>query len=434
MPESAVAPSRPTEVAGARPESQADDLGAQAVAQISGAIRLVAADAEAALARFSDPELITTGRINLISLEAVQQHFAARWQMMKQQVFDLTEQVLERGVGPTGFYLRISDTDFFIVRSELGRLAGQSACLRDLREVLDHFLSESSLAAAGVFQVSHISKGRLQALPIDAAQADAFDRAGEFGDDIVAVPLAVRKDDEAAAARLSPWMPFIANDGRQLRISATLEPVYELKGFTRIGFRMIRRVIVVATGEELTNQQAAALSAGDLLRADLATITRGIDRLKAESKGEQQPSLIVPVSFSSLSSQRGRAELTTPLKEAAGFVRLGVICEILDIDGVPAGALAAATSLVRPLSLLVVGRLDTATPSAISRLSGAGLQALSFECPQYLGDAEFMGWANATVTPARKVARSVLVYGAASPQRAGALASLGATHVSLALA
>jgi hypothetical protein len=194
---------------------------------------------------------------------------------------------------------------------------------------------------------------------------------------------------------------------------------------------MIRRVIVVQTGEELSNQQAAALSAGDLLRADLATITRGIDRLRGEA-GERQLSLIVPMSFSSLSSQRGRAELIAPLKEAGGLVRLGVICEILDIEGVPAGALLAATSLVRPFSLLVVGRITSPSPSAISRLKGAGLQALSFECPKNLGDAEFMGWAQSTVVPARKVARSVLIYGAGSPQRAGALVSFGASHVSLA--
>lgn len=154
MSESAVATSSSSQVAGARPESQADHLGAQAVAQISGALRLVSADAEAALERFSDPELIATGRINLISLEAVQQRFATRWQMRKDQVFDFTERVLERGVGPTGFYLRVSDTDFFIVHPELGRLAGQASCLRYLREVLNHFLGESGMAAVGVLQVS----------------------------------------------------------------------------------------------------------------------------------------------------------------------------------------------------------------------------------------------------------------------------------------
>lgn len=440
MVESAGTATRPKEVAGARPPSQGAELGALAKAQISGAVRLVSADAEVALERFSDPQLLAAGKINLISLEAVQQRFADRWQLRKDQVFAFAERVLERGVGLSGFYLRVSDTDFFIVHPDLGRLAGQAACLRYLREVLNHFLGDANMAAAGVLQVSQISKGRLEAQPVDATKADAAHgphAAGTAGaledDDIEAVRLpAWREGDPPPQSRLNQWTPFVANDGRQLRISATLEPVYELKGFTRIGFRMIRRVIVVATGEELTNQQAAALSAGDLLRADMATITRGIDRLKAEGGTEQQLSLIVPISFCSLSSQRGRAELAAPLKEAGGLVKLGVICEILDIEGVPAGALLTATSMVRPFSLLVVGRLTAPTPRAIARLSGAGLQALSFECPKGLGDGEFLGWAHSTITPARKVARSILVYGASSTQRAGALASYGASHVSLA--
>lgn len=432
MVESAVAATRPKEVAGARPTSQGVELGALAKAQITGALRLVSAEAEVALERFSDPQLVAEGRINLISLEAVQQRFADRWQMRKDQVFDFAERVLERGVGPGGFYLRVSDTDFFIVHPELGRLAGQAACLHYLREVLNHFLGDAAMAATGVLQVSQISKGRLQAQPVDTANAEAAN-ADPFDGDIERVRLPAWKQGEAPdPVRLNQWTPFVANDGRQLRISATLEPVYELKGFTRIGFRMIRRVIVVATGQELTLQQAAALSAGDLLRADLATVTRGIDRLKAESGGEKHLSLIVPISFSSLSSQRGRNELMAPVKEAGRLVKLGVICEILDIEGVPAGALLTATSLVRPISLLVVGRLANPTPQSIARLRGAGLQALSFECPTGLGDAEFLGWAQATIGPARKVARSILVYGAGSPQRASTLVSFGASHVSLA--
>ena len=81
-----------------------------------------------------------------------------------------------------------------------------------------------------------------------------------------------------------------------------------------------------------------------------------------------------------------RAELVEPLKEAGGLVRLGVVCEILDVEGVPPGALLAAASLVRPFSLLVVGRMTGATAASMERIKGAGLQALSFECPQGLGD------------------------------------------------
>jgi hypothetical protein len=194
---------------------------------------------------------------------------------------------------------------------------------------------------------------------------------------------------------------------------------------------MIRRVIVIATTEELSPQAVASLSAGDILRADLATITRGIDRLRAEADGEQHLSLIVPISYTSLSSMKGRAELVEPLKEASSLVRLGVVCEILDIQGVPPGALLSVTTLVRPFSLLTAGRLTGTSAAGMERMRGAGLQALSFECPQGLGDAEFLGWATTTIATAKKIAKSVLIYGVASPQRAATLASLGATHVSL---
>jgi hypothetical protein len=281
-------------------------------------------------------------------------------------------------------------------------------------------------------QVTQIRKGRLEARAVDPIYAEEALSRGETGDAEAATQLAGLDIEQTVKPRVvNRWTPFVASDGRQLRVSATLEPIYELKGFTRIGFRMVRRVIVIGTGEELSTRQVAALSSGDILRADLATITRGIDRLRSD-QGEQQLSLIVPLSFSSLSSQRGRTELVEPLKQAGSLVRFGVICEILDIQGVPAGALLSAAALVRPFSLLVVGHQEAPTPKSFARLGGANLQALAFECPQGLGEGEFIGWASTTVPAAKKIARSVLVYRAPSAQRAGMLASFGATHVSLA--
>jgi hypothetical protein len=420
--------------------------------------RRLSTDVQEAVERFGDPQLMAAGKVNLISVEAVRQRFANRWELRKDQVLDFTDRVLERGVGTQGAFLRVSDTDFFVVHPDLGRVAGQAACLRYLREVLNHFLGDSHMAAAGIMQVTRIGKGQLEAAPVDAMRAEASVERGDPDEPDSAVganspadastPAAVlgAAEDPAQAARPAttrpdlevetqgqpnPWTPFVSTDGRHLRVSATLEPVYELKGFSRIGFRMIRRVVNIPTGEDLTPVQVAALSPGDILKADMATITRGIGRLSGESAGEKQLSLIVPVSFISLSSQRGRVEMAAPLRQAGGLVKLGVICEILDIDGVPQGVLLAATSVVKPLSLLVVGRVAAPEPQAIARLAGTGLQALSFECPPGLSDAEFMHWAIKAIGPAKKVAKSVLVFRVDSPQRAGTLASLGATHASL---
>jgi hypothetical protein len=475
VPESAATPDphSASDIAEAAPSPSGSSGGGEVT-------RLVSAGVEGSLERFSDPTLLAQGKVNMISLEAVQARMAKRWELRKDQVHSFAERVLERGLAGQGLSMRVSDTDFFIVQPDLGRLAGQAACLRFLREILNHFLGDTQMAAAGVLQVTKFTNGRLEAKQVDASQAEAdvevHPRAGAAWEESEAEHDAAREGrhspawedtapesrtavgegagesslagavhlDEGPAGRLAParpvadgggkgllnpWTPFISNDGRQLRVSATLEPVYEVKGFSRIGFRMVRRVIVVQTDEELTPQQVVNLSAADLLKVDLATITRGIDRLKGEAAGEL--SLIVPLSFSSLSSARGRTELIPPLKEAGRLVKLGVICEICDIDGVPPGALLAATSLVRPFSLLVVGRLNSPSASVIGKLRDAGLQALSFECPITQGNAEFVGWATAAIKAAKAVAKSVLVYRAGSTAQASVLATLGASHVSL---
>lgn len=388
-------------------------------------LRLVSPSVEEAIRRFDDPELLAAGKVNVISLEAIQSEIGARWSARRQQIGDFTARVLERGIGTDGYFLQVSDTDFFIVHPDLGKVAGQAACLRYLREIFAHFLGEDRLAAQGVLQVVRLSRGKVHAAPIDEQQM-----VSEIADLDLGITEAPSSPDPRPM--LDQWTPFVANDGRRLRVSSALEPVYETKGFTRIGFRMVRRVIVTQTEHELSPGELTMLSTADLLRVDLATISRGIVRLSTEK--EKQLSLVVPLSYSSLASAKGRVECARQLKTAQAAVRLGVICEVCDLEGAPPGALAAAITMVRPFALLVAGRLVATTPSAILQHRGAGLQAVSFECPLGLGDAAFMGWATGAVGAARRVAKSVLVYGVTASPRAGVLAALGASHVSLATA
>ena len=94
-----------------------------------------------------------------------------------------------------GFFVRISPTDFFVVQPELGRIAGQAACLRYLREVLNHFLGDAAMAPSGVLQVTRITNGRLEAAHMDDSVQAHADGGGEL--------YAWTVDDAAQIARLT---------------------------------------------------------------------------------------------------------------------------------------------------------------------------------------------------------------------------------------
>lgn len=387
-----------------------------------GIARLVAAGSETALERFDDPTLLLEGKVNVIALDAVVQRFGTRWPMRRDQVYDHVERTLQRQLGVFGYYARISETDFLIAQPDLSRFAGQACCLRYLREILGHFLGAAHLADDGVHEVTRISPDGIEARKVNARQVE----------DAEELEISARRGSDAAKRRsIDEWSPFVAADGRSIRVSCALEPVYELKNYSRIGFRLARRVLLTETEEPLGPTEIANLARVDIVRIDMATIVRGLERLSAQSGGERQPSVIVPVSYTSLSSQRGRAEIVGAFKDARALVKRGVICELCDIEGVPQGALLSAVSLIRPFSLFMVGRLSNATPSLIASLRESGLQALAFECSSSLDQAEFEAWAKNTIAAARRVVRSILIYGADSAGTAALAGLLGATHASV---
>lgn len=396
----------------------------------AGVPRLASVGLAASLERFNDPSLLQEGKVNVVSVDAVLERLGARWPQRRDQVYDHVERTLEKHLGLRGYFARVSETDYLICQPDLGRFSAQAACLRYLREIFQYFLGDGRPADNCVHQVTKISREAVTATQVDARHVEREEEVEQAERRQAAQDAA---ELASKAATLDQWSPFVASDGRELRVTCTLEPVLELKTFGRIGFRMARRVLVTSTGEALPAHAVSNLSSADILKIDLATIARGLDRVKADEAGGPQLSLIVPVSHVSLSSQRARTQIVVALKTAGSMVKRGVICEICDIEGVPQGALLSAASLIRPFSLFVVGRLNVAppTPSTLAQLKGAGLQALSVECPRRQSEAEFMEWAKATIDAAKQVSKSVLVYQASSSRDAGLAGLLGATHASV---
>ncbi|HLZ75508.1 hypothetical protein [Phenylobacterium sp.] len=388
----------------------------------AAARRITSVDLAAALDQFSDAGLLTEGKVNLIALDAIVERLGVRWTTRRAQIHDYVARFIERRLGSDGYHLRISETDFLICQPEVGRFAGQAACLQILRDVLTHFIGDATLADDCVHQVTKVSASEIQGTRVRASEVEKGERM---------------EREALASARprrtLDRWTPFVASDGRELRVACRLEPVVELKSFGQIGFRIARRVLVAGSDEAVTAEMVRKLSRADIMRIDLAAAARGMEALRMADTGEAPPSLIMPVSFISLASQRGRTAIAGLLMEARDLVKRGVICEISDIEGVPQGVMLHVVSLIRPYCLFVVARIDLGPPAAatLAQLRHSGVQALSVESPRGLTDAAFLRWMKTTVEAARRVVRSMLLYQLAAPQQAALAAKIGATHASV---
>ncbi|HEY3697374.1 hypothetical protein [Phenylobacterium sp.] len=380
--------------------------------------RLLPGGLDDSLIRFNDPALLAAGKIVMISLDAVVERLGNKWALRCDQVYEHAERTLERIVGPQGYHLKVSGADYLICQPETGRFVGQANALRALREILGHFLGAAGLADTGVHEVVKVYGRSIEAHQLDAVTIDA--------EAVHEAKAAVAQSAPAGADECQAR--FVSADGRALRVSCALEPVFELKNFNRIGMRLARRVLANGSDAPLLPDQLSALARADILRVDLATIGRGLERLRAGTEAGRHPTLIVPVSFTTLSSQQGCHDVVKVFQEAATLVRNGVICEICDIAGAPSAALSAAVSVIRPFALYVVGRLGAGHPTATGALKGLGLHGLSLDLPAHGGEPELTGGLRAHVEAARRIARSVMVYGLPSAREAGMVALLGATH------
>jgi hypothetical protein len=404
-----------------------EEANVVAIGDVSGSaepavVRQFNDDGSQILEHLADSPLLARGLVNLIALDPIAERFGGRWQLKRDAVYEHVERVLMRVSGGSGYCTRVSETDFLVVHPDLGPFGAQALCLRAFHEIWKHFLGEVDRPDLTVHRVTALSKSEITATPIDPSEA----LAGEARE----IKEAARQAPETQSI-LSPsrWTPFVATVGRRVHVSCNLEPVFNLKSRTRIGFRIRRRVVHLDTGVSLSADEVTKLSRGDMLRIDMATMSIGLGRLGSEEASGSELSLILPLSYVSLAHFPSRTLIAAAFEQARQAVVSGVICEIYDAEGVPHAMLAEVVSIVRPWSLLVAVHLR-ALPT--TNMKDVGLQATSISSPSAMtGDAEFIGWLKAQIRACKRVARSVMVYRCVSERQMAIALTVGASHASL---
>ena len=400
-------------------EASGDDGG-----PLPGVKHIVSADARQALEQIKSSPMMADGKVCLMGLEAIRERLGPKWLRRRERVFEYVQTSLRKQVGPHGFFLRVSETDYVVAQPNVTRLAGQAYCLNCLREVLTFFLGEALVSDIVVHEVLAIGGGVIGARKLDTVQvqAEAQKEVAERGRQARAAPNLMSQDR---------WSPFTAHDGRRLRASSHLQPVFQLKTYGRIGYRMTRKALLLPGETALTPADFGQLTSSDIERIDFATLARGLNRLQQQSAGEREPSLILPVSFVTLSSHRGRSMLTEFFKAAQETVQRGVICEVCDVEGVPPSGLLEATALMRPYCLFIVAKLNDPPLAGLPDLKDVGLHGVSIECPAGVeSDDAFAHFARMVTSAAKNVVRAVMLYGVSGPHQAAIASLYGATHAS----
>ncbi len=324
-------------------------------------------------------DMVAQGQAMLCSIAPVKVALGPRWASRQSQIYDLVDRYFRKYLAPEDLCRKVAETCFLIATPGKSEVLAQALCYRALKDVLSFFVGEIYPETLEINLITALGPGRVDARRCSIPELDA---AEAFADQESARK-AAGPGGESALANLTSW-PLQTQDGVDLRVSFAVDPVLDLKAHAVAGHRIESRIINQRTGLELTPNQRRNLLPRDLERIDLAALERAVSRLSAHD-GAGRPTLIVQLSFASLSNGRSRRALVERAHELGEGLKWGAICELVDLEtGLPANRLAEVASLVRP-SFRGVWAQVRASRSLIGTAREAGISGITVRADE-LGD------------------------------------------------
>ncbi|MCF8503527.1 MAG: hypothetical protein K9G59_01320 [Caulobacter sp.] len=391
--------------------------------------RLNAADIAAMLERFGGHDLMARGAVNIISLAAIRDTAGDRWPRKQPDVWAYAERKLAEHLTYQDLAQRVGDTDYLIAMTSEEGVAAQAVALKVLEEVLLHFLGVAEPRDMSVRAVTALKDGEVSCAPLDPVFI-LQTRASE----VVAPKSVDRPEVDPAELRKRNPFSFQAGTGIPLRIDFAVEDLRSLKHGITAALRIAPTVTEIPTGRVIPARLFAKLSDADLLKIDQATLDFATLFLpRVDRPG--QPALIVPVSFRTMATSKGRTILINCAGAAAGRVKASVMLELVDIDrGAPLARLIEVVGLLKSVCRGVFARVqpgrDATAPLQGVRLMGVTLDATDLPG----GDSRLAAQILEFGRQARGLAPALVVQGLNSDGFFAVAETAGLTHASLRVA
>lgn len=333
------------------------------------------------LHRLAGTELIARGSVNVISVRAIRAWAGDWWAQKRGDVWTYVERKLAEHLDRNDMRARISDSEFLIAMNSDQGLAAQATSVRILEDVLTHLLGSVDASDMGISSVIGLENGEAVCRKIDAAtvlaararrdsQRSPVRRAVEAGDESRRTPVA-----------------FTTASGAALRVDFTLEHVISLRRNVATAIRIEPVVTHLGSGRQANSRAVSRLPDRDIAFIDEATLKYAALFARG-AQGHNVPDLILPASFRTLATQRGRDMLTGTPGLSLALLRGGVMIELVDVTrGTPSGRLIEVVGLLKALTRGVIARVPP-EKDALLGLKDARLSGLTLDASDLAGPAE----------------------------------------------
>jgi len=333
------------------------------------------------LHRLAGTELIARGSVNVISVRAIRAWAGDWWAQKRGDVWTYVERKLAEHLDRSDMRARISDSEFLIAMNSDQGLAAQATSVRILEDVLTHLLGSVDASDMGISSVIGLENGEAVCRKIDAATVLAARARRDSSRS--PVRRAVEAGDES---RRTP-VAFTTAAGAALRVDFTLEHVISLRRSVATAIRIEPVVTHLASGRQANSRAVSRLPDRDIAFIDEATLKYAALFARG-AQGHNVPDLILPASFRTLGTQRGRDMLTGTPGLSLALLRGGVMIELVDITrGTPSGRLLEVVGLLKALTRGVIARVPP-EKDAVRGLKDARLAGLTLDASDLVGSAE----------------------------------------------
>lgn len=297
-----------------------------------------------------DPELMASGRVILIGLEAVSERLGDRWERRRDQVWAHVEGLAARMLEPGDIVRRVSDLTYIVAFGSVNTVLARSQALQLLGEVLTHYLGNAPVEHLKISTVTGLGEGEIWCEPVPQAHDE---------------PAASTTPDPEVEPDPAPSPPAPPPDawrvtavrslsGRELKVASWGETLRHVRMAQPVGLR-IAREITELNGRPLTAADRDALTPVNASELDLATLSHVRDAL--ERWGDRAGFIVAPVSFRALASGAARLRLLEGCRALTPLDRARLIVELEDVEiGVPVSRIVETVGYLQSYTRGVVVR------------------------------------------------------------------------------